>query len=665
LPFLPAIMPRIRRKTLLWIVLIALSGLLFLAAIAFAIVVLFFNEWACIPGRDEILNRVAISDVGSFHHWGRYITADEAAELSASPEDAQMLMLENGTIPITQELTELGRDVFYEETFGNEIFMTDILGMLNGPVGPLAVAQAILALEGAHTTNLRVQLSENYFAGDLVLHAGDWIDTGIDVPKGSRLPLGLPMRITPRGVKAGISCALCHATVDPLTGLVVEGAPNADLNAGLLLALASNSAAYLPHTGIDSLDQFPDDSPRYITGDLNQRIALPAVDRLEAAVDADLVRWPPGYFDSTIDLVSNPAQTPPSFTRDAWPYSWSGFGIAGPFHGLSVFSNNVHAQNSDALSQSEIAPALFDMDRQLYIATLLQNAANERFRYRNFARKPSDFFTRIDPTPQAPGVNELVILPTYPGVTLLAPDGLLAGTPGRRAWEQHNAVAAWQNTLLPPLPVEEFPLAAQGQVVFAQGGCINCHSGPARTNNRILPADLVGTEPSRAKALRKTEPVSGPPRTWSFEDELPIEPGQVVVVEVPIDYIEPEQIILGWAHGESGGGYKVPPLVALLWSAPYLHDGGVAVGQNAEMDVGLPHTLLAGKPADPVNSLRALIDRQVRQRVVNANRAVPSLGEMHITGEGHEHWVDAESGFSPQDQAALIQFLLADEVKGE
>jgi hypothetical protein len=43
----------------------------------------------------------------------------------------------------------------------------------------------------------------------------------------------------------GITCALCHATLDPHTLQVVEGCMNNDFNGGLMLALATNFAAYL------------------------------------------------------------------------------------------------------------------------------------------------------------------------------------------------------------------------------------------------------------------------------------------------------------------------------------------------------------------------------------------------------------------------------------
>jgi hypothetical protein len=63
------------------------------------------------------------------------------------------------------------------------------------------------------------------------------------------------------------------------------------------------------------------------------------------------------------------------------PYGWSGHAMADPFKGISTFNNNVHAQNSDSLSQSEVSRELFGIDKEVYIGTVLQNAANPKFRY--------------------------------------------------------------------------------------------------------------------------------------------------------------------------------------------------------------------------------------------------------------------------------------------
>jgi hypothetical protein len=64
------------------------------------------------------------------------------------------------------------------------------------------------------------------------------------------------MKYVRGGLKVGISYMACHATVDPQTKMVIKGAPNSDLNAGLIMALATNSAAYFIHTDIENVREY-------------------------------------------------------------------------------------------------------------------------------------------------------------------------------------------------------------------------------------------------------------------------------------------------------------------------------------------------------------------------------------------------------------------------
>ena len=104
--------------------------------------------------------------------------------------------------------------------------------------------------------------------------------------RGSPMPLGIKVRLSDSGVQAGITCALCHSTVDIASGAVVHGAPNADLNAGLLLALASNSACYFTHTDVDPR-ALPTDPKREVRTSDGAQVRLPDPQKLEQAVDAD------------------------------------------------------------------------------------------------------------------------------------------------------------------------------------------------------------------------------------------------------------------------------------------------------------------------------------------------------------------------------------------
>jgi hypothetical protein len=130
------------------------------------------------------------------------------------------------------------------------------------------------------------------------------------------------------------------------------------------------------------------------------------------------------------------------------------------------------------------------------------------------------------------------------------------------------------------------------------------------------------------------------------------------VLRVPTRGLDPGQINLSFGIGNTSGGYKVPSLIGLYWSAPYLHDGGVAIGANTKKQLGIEGTLNKSILPDPYNSIRALVDKNLRTQVIKANQSSESLRKSNVTGEGHEYWIDASTGFSQQEQDALIKYLL-------
>ncbi len=634
---------------------------LLLVAVALAIVVAVLAaagvRYAYEPSPGNVLSGTRASPE-AYDVWGHGYTESEAARLLQSSDGRAQLSPENGAVKVDSALLRLGRKAFYKETFGNEIFLTDVVGILNGPLRVTNVMKAIFALHGQATTNLRVEVPETVRIGNRVFQKGSYFDTGLDVPRGALVPLGMSLSISGWRIRAGITCALCHATVDGRTEKVIEGAPNQDLNAGLLLALATNSASYFMHTDVLPLRYAPQDAGRPVPGSKQN---LPNIAALENAVDSALLMWPRGNFDSLTDLKADPTQIPVSFTRGNYPYGWSGNFMAGPFHGLTSQNNNVHALNSDSLLLADSSPTLFGMDKEVYIAILLQNAADKKYRYQlSSRRRPSEFLASVKPDRQSPGLNEAVTPPTYPKGTILSPDGTFTSSPGHPFWQQNNAMAAWQNTIVPP-PARihvDADTQARGRQIFERAHCAACHSGPFLTNHQIVPASEIGANPFRALALQKTEKNFTAPIIFPFDTPVPL-PSHPHLVPVPLTNLDPRQIDLGWAHNSSGGGYKVPALVGLYWSAPYLHDGGVAVGPNAETDVGLPGTVDKNVTPDPENSLRALVDRQLRSRVVAANSASPDLQRMNVQGIGHSYWVDSQSGFTQREQEAMMLYLLS------
>src|SRR4051794_164530 len=176
-----------------------------------------------------------------------------------------MLSPANGAVKIDDELLDLGRRTFYEETFGNEVFLTDVMGILDGPITAGQISKAVLALHGQGTSNLQVELASDATVGGVQFHKGQKVDTGLDVPKGAIAPMGMTIRTVGTKVYAGVTCALCHSTVDPQTHLVIHGAPNADLNGGLLMAMATNSASYFTHTDVTDLSKFAGDRSDTVT----------------------------------------------------------------------------------------------------------------------------------------------------------------------------------------------------------------------------------------------------------------------------------------------------------------------------------------------------------------------------------------------------------------
>lgn len=580
------------------------------------------------------------------------------------------LASENGAIEINQTLIDQGRDAFYRETFGNEYYFTGVVGILDGPINWFSMGRVIAALGGKPTTNLQVPIDQDVTIGGRTFKAGSVINTGLDVAAGSPIPVGMQTRKEGAKLRVGITCAACHAAVDSETGKILEGAPNVDLDTGLLQAFASNSAAMFRQTGVNP-KTIPVGDRTYIDAK-GQKAHLPDRQAMEDAVDTQLMAWAPGNFDSSPDNQNNPSQVPSSYTFDTFPYGWSGFASVGWFHGLTTLNNNVHAVNSDPSTGSYASKYLIGIDSETYLGTLLQNAADRRFRLPEGA-KPSDFLEKGDPTPGTPGINEVVRMPGYPKGSVFMLDGLMANSPGKPLGSEINGMSAYQNTLAPPpyKSTVDTETLQRGAVIFEKANCATCHSGRYFTNHHVIPETEIQGQSSRAVALAKLPQTFVPPETYppNIRVPLPVSPS---VISVPLDITPQEDRELAYAINHPARGYKVQNLIGLAVTAPYLHDGGVAASREAlqqEPDgsytvadpeqMGLAGTWMRGIAPNPEASLRVLVDRNLRQVAIAENRANADLQLTNGDGSGHHYWVDRQAGFTPQDQTALIQFLLS------
>jgi hypothetical protein len=200
--------------------------------------------------------------------------------------------------------------------------------------------------------------------------------------------------------------------------------------------------------------------------------------------------------------------------------------------------------------------------------------------------------------------------------------------------------------------------------------------GPFFTNNTIVPLKEIGTDEARAAATRPLQTLIAP--KYDPKTGLAVSSG-----------------LAGFFAKFFGGertGYKVVTLRYLWGSAPYLHDGGVAVtlrhdvqpaGDNLQNLLRRSHSdkiygvaqILTQRDSNPASytranaalSLQALLLRSERDKVVAANQeqAYPipgrpdrlSAASIHIQGVGHDFWVKDEPG--GDRVTALVAFLLS------
>ncbi len=162
--------------------------------------------------------------------------------------------------------------------------------------------------------------------------------------------------------------------------------------------------------------------------------------------------------------------------------------------------------------------------------------------------------------------------------------------------------------------------------------------------------DRIGTQPSRARALSAFSCIFQTPQTYPSTVSVPL-PTESSVLPVPTDITPQSAKQLAFVINNPTGGYKVPSLIGLYLSAPYLHDGGVAAGPEALTQddsserfrvgngeqLGVAGTLLRFIQPDPDASLRLLLDRDLRETAIAANRANLDLQQANVDISGHTY----------------------------
>ncbi|WP_339385349.1 hypothetical protein [Aetokthonos hydrillicola] len=636
----------------------------------------------------NLLQPAPTQPLGYYDYFGKLLSPQEASELVTSkglnPKDP-VSYKRVGAVEITQELIAKGEDIFLNRKIGDTFGLQGVFGLGQG-INLLSdeFTVAISKLQGQPTTNLQITLQKDITLGSRTFPKGTVINTGLKIEKGNTTPLGS----VPNG---NITCALCHASVSK-EGKRLVGVANSEIAFPLFLALAPNSASGFSRTKINPLDPQYQGNGKTIIDSQGNLVKLPDPEKFEKAFDDILLDLPFGNFESSTDGIKNTAQIPNVFTFKSHPYGWSGeSGALGPFGGLSAFNNAVHSSEINVLASSQLIAKTLGIDPEVYIGTSIQNSADPRLRLpEGVTVKPSEWLRTIAPDIAKAELEDQVVAPgsgTYPNLqpSLFTFNGLIFSPNTGNSDDvasgtflfANNAMSAFQNSLVPPANRTSENQEAlknnsveRGAKVFEKANCAVCHIPPFFTDNKIHPLEQIRTNPARGQSRLALNNLLVPPKLYTFDTSVPV-PDNAEVLNIPTDGISdspttlPKEIL-------PNGAYKTPSLRGLYLSAPYLHDGGVAVragslevrpnGSFTVVDrngLGLNGTLSQGIPADAASSLRALVDRDLRALVVQANKANPGLVSSNVDGTGHEFYVDRQAGFNPKEQTDLINFLLA------
>ncbi|MDV2997198.1 MAG: hypothetical protein N4J56_006903 [Chroococcidiopsis sp. SAG 2025] len=636
---------------------------------------------------EALLQPAPTQPLGYYDYFGKLLTPQAAQKFvrqrGLNPSDPGAFG-RIGAVEITQQLIDAGENIYLNRKIGDTLGTQGVLGFGTGlaRIQPELIT-AISDLGGRPTTNLRLTLQQDLKLGSHFYAKGSVIDTGLDVPLAANFPIGLK----PDG---NFTCAVCHDVTSQF-GDRLKGVPNGDLNVRFLIALAPNSTAGFARLDLNPLDPKYQGNGKTIIDSRSNLVTLPDPQKFEDAFDDTLLDVPFGHFESSPDGINNTTQIPSIFTFKGNPYFFDGQFAIGPFAGLSAAGNGVHSSEGNLLAAAQLSAETLGLDPEVYLGVVLQNTADPRLRLPEGLRvKPSEWLRQVAPNPRQAELEDQIPAPgagTYPNLrpslftyngAIFSPDSFasddIASGPFLFA---DNAMAAFQNSLVPPpnRTQENATALASGSVrrgakVFEQANCATCHVPPFFTDNRINPLSELGTNSARARSRLALKDLLVPPKLYTLNNSVPV-PTDAEVLDVPTEGISdsPTTLPKGFLPD---GGYKTLSLRGLYLSAPYLHDGGVAVkagslkvkpdGSFTVTDpsgLGLAGTLSVGQSADSASSLRALLDRELRDRVVAANQANPALKRDNLDGTGHHFYVDRAAGFTPAQQTDLINFLLA------
>ncbi|NJR53157.1 MAG: hypothetical protein HC780_29990 [Leptolyngbyaceae cyanobacterium CSU_1_3] len=397
--------------------------------------------------------------LGSYDYFGRSLTPQEAADLvrqkGLDPNNATSYP-RIGAVKITPQLISRGEQIFFDRKIGDTFGLQRVFGFGRGVTQVLPeLTVSILKLGGQPTSNLKITLQKNITIGSQTFPKGTTVSTGLDIPRGGFLPIGLKLN-------GDVTCALCHVALSP-KGEQLKGVPNGDLGTSVLIALAPNSAAGFARLNFNPLDPQYQGNGKTVIDSTGKLVKLPDPQKFERAFDDAVLAVPYGHFESSTDSIDNTTQIPTVFTFKSGPYTAGGEFAVGPFGGLSSVNNGVHSSEINLLAAAQRSLETIGVDREVYLGTVLQNAADPKLRLPEGAPvKPSEWLRKVAPNPiqaeledqiAAPGVGSYpdlkLSLFTYNGL-IFSPNTFKLDIASGPFLFASNAMSAWQNTLVPP-----------------------------------------------------------------------------------------------------------------------------------------------------------------------------------------------------------------------
>ncbi|KAF0216945.1 MAG: Cytochrome c [Geobacteraceae bacterium] len=263
-----------------------------------------------------------------------------------------------------------GREVFMNETFGNEKFFGDTLGLhtvLNGVAPKDAVALGVqVDLNKVPADIVAVMTGSDLAAKDAAL--SDPAVTRQLIKAGAVIGVKGSYATTAAGdttlTSAGISCALCHVTVKPTTFTLTAGATP--------LPIGEPQFDGVPNTRMDA-GKILSFTPFAVANGLS----------------ATLAGWGPGRFDIRAlneldDSVDNPTAYPPLWNFPDLQVNGYALGWDGMFKGTNalasiseaVYDLIMHGNGSFAATHGAIPPALAFPPRQAVLDKFQDNPAS-------------------------------------------------------------------------------------------------------------------------------------------------------------------------------------------------------------------------------------------------------------------------------------------------